>query len=448
VLLKDSDEMRFFEILLEYRRDVTQRQYGNKLIDRVRQSDKELFDSWYTHMSNKNYSIEKINNTIQKSLLASFENSDPTPNNQYTPWIVREYVKGNIRRLEDLTRINQALQMFHQYKNTRQFKELFLYNPDFKDVMKLDASQIEGIAEKLDAFIAKGNKKEIDKGKAEEVYQDSDIRVISPLDEKAACYYGQGTRWCTASTKGTNYFDQYNREGPLYIILPKKPSYEGEKYQLHIESKQFMDEKDVPIPLTKLLNYPNFVYYLKANSDIDNLIVFMDDSVLKKMNKLLITEIIDYVLNEIHDLELEDEGFIDHMAELAREKGYVTDDGAIDWDKTYDDSQINDYRNYNPDSFDQYSKFKDALSWDKKEMINIIDSNSDQYDDYSWIEIYNFPKLYEVDGIMSRNSELARRISRKIDIVDNDPQHYANTLKHVYKAGTAGDYAVYVNTLR
>lgn len=441
--------MKSIEFLFEYKRDVTQRQYGNKLIDRVRQSDKELFDSWYTHMSNKNYSIEKINNTIQKSLLASFENSDPTPNNQYTPWIVREYVKGNIRRLEDLTRINQALQMFHKYKNTRQFKELFLHNPDFKDVMKLDASQIEDIAEKLDAFISKDNKKEIDKGKVEEVYQDSDIRVISPLDEKAACYYGQGTRWCTASTKGTNYFNEYNKDGPLYIILPKKPSYEGEKYQLHVETKQFMDEKDVPEPLTKLLNYPNFVYYLKANSDIDNLVVFMDDSVLEKINKLLITEIIDYVLDKIHDIELEDEGFIDHMAELAKEKGYVTDDGAIDWDKTYDDNQINDYRNYNPNVFDQYSKFKDALSWDKKEIINIIDSNSDQYDDYSWIEIYDFPKLYEVDGIMSRNSDLARRISRKIDIVDNDPaEHYASTLKHVYKAGTAGDYAVYVNTLR
>ena len=49
----------------------------------------------------------------------------------------------------------------------------------------------------------------------------------------AACYYGQGTRWCTAATRGKNYFSEYHNESPLLIILPKEPQYPGEKYQLH-----------------------------------------------------------------------------------------------------------------------------------------------------------------------------------------------------------------------
>ncbi len=38
-----------------------------------------------------------------------------------------------------------------------------------------------------------------DKGQARVVYDDAQARVIVPDDEAAACYYGQGTRWCTAA---------------------------------------------------------------------------------------------------------------------------------------------------------------------------------------------------------------------------------------------------------
>jgi hypothetical protein len=72
-----------------------------------------------------------------------------------------------------------------------------------------------------------------DKGRAFTMYEDDSWRVIVPQDEAASCYYGQGTRWCTAATKGNNMFTYYHGIAPILIALPKHPEHPGEKYQLH-----------------------------------------------------------------------------------------------------------------------------------------------------------------------------------------------------------------------
>ena len=53
-----------------------------------------------------------------------------------------------------------------------------------------------------------------------------------PLYERASIYYGQGTRWCTAATASANYYEDYTRSAPLFIVIPRHPKYQGEKYQL------------------------------------------------------------------------------------------------------------------------------------------------------------------------------------------------------------------------
>jgi hypothetical protein len=122
-----------------------------------------------------------------------------------------------------------------------------------------------------------------DKGQAEEIYQDQQVRVIMPYDQAAACYYGQGARWCTAATKGKNYFNDYAENTPLLIVVPQQPQHPGEKYQLWFDysigdlpvyndddyneaffyhgedyiidneqTGQFMNEKDQPVSLKSL----------------------------------------------------------------------------------------------------------------------------------------------------------------------------------------------------
>jgi len=67
--------------------------------------------------------------------------------------------------------------------------------------------------------------------------------VVIPHTAEAACHFGHGTSWCTTS----GAFKGYNDEGPLHIAIPKAPAHKNEKYQLHVESKQFMDKDDQPV---------------------------------------------------------------------------------------------------------------------------------------------------------------------------------------------------------
>lgn len=346
--------MRYRELLIEYNRDITKRQFGKGIVDALaktrNQSDKRLFNNFMDHFVKQGYSKEQMDDTILQNLLSSFENNDPTPNNQYTPWIAREYVRGNIKALEDLSRIKNSLELFHKYKNTNAFKELFKYNIGFNDIGKLSADQIEGIAEKIYAYIVpKDKEKDKSKGDAEVVYDGPDARVIHPKDQDAACYYGQGTRWCTAATKGDNYFDNYNRSGPLYIIIPKKPKYQGEKYQLHINEKQFMDEKDDPVSLTKLKDYPGFLKLLKKELDDEDLLLFVDPKEITDINKIVSEYLRDIVWEAVSDMEAEDDNWYQYRAEAAIDKGYVDENGEIDWDRVYEDPQLNDYADYNDD---------------------------------------------------------------------------------------------------
>ena len=57
----------------------------------------------------------------------------------------------------------------------------------------------------------------------------------------AAAYYGKGTHWCTQSKGG---FNLYNNIGKLYMIKiqKQKVNKEVQKYLLHVETKQFVDE--------------------------------------------------------------------------------------------------------------------------------------------------------------------------------------------------------------
>ena len=75
---------------------------------------------------------------------------------------------------------------------------------------------------------------------ADLIYNSPQIKVVVPKTKQASCFFGVNTRWCTAA-KNDNMFADYNKQGPLYIILIKATN---QRFQLHYEADQFMDEKD------------------------------------------------------------------------------------------------------------------------------------------------------------------------------------------------------------
>lgn len=79
------------------------------------------------------------------------------------------------------------------------------------------------------------------------LYEDSDWEVWIPKTYAASCKLGQGTKWCTASTETSVYYNYYVDDGYLYININKHNP--KEKYQFHFESKSFMDSDDEEIDL-------------------------------------------------------------------------------------------------------------------------------------------------------------------------------------------------------
>ena len=393
--------MRYREFLIEYNRDITKRQFGKGIVDALaktrNQSDKRLFNNFMDHFVKQGYSKEQMDDTISQNLLSSFENNDPTPNKQYTPWIAREYVRGNIKALEDLSQIKAALELYHKYKNTAKFKSFFDLQPNgynfVKDIGKITSDDLENVAALIDSEIVPQDiSKDKNKGDAEVVYEDGDVRVIVPKNQDAACYYGQGTRWCTAATKGENYFDNYNRNGPLYIIIPKKPKYQGEKYQLHINEKQFMDEKDDPVSLTKLKDYPGFLKLLKKELDDEDLLLFVDPKEITDINKIVSEYLGDIVWEAVSDMEAEDDNWYEYRAEAAIEKGYVDENGEIDWDRVYEDPQLNDYAMYNDDVRQALRDIKDLEKIQGEQILADI-ADKEQFD-YGWATTTMLEKYY------------------------------------------------------
>jgi hypothetical protein len=148
-------------------------------------------------------------------------------------------------------------------------------------------------------------------------------------------------------------FDSYSREGELFIILPKKPKYEGEKYQLHFYSEQFMDENDDPVDLQWLLSvrFPELEEpFKKIAPIIDTYIIFSDDSTLEGLWKLVAEYAREYATQILDDWQMNDDYYNSTwVPEFAIERGYITPDGDIDWDKVYDDGQF-DFLEYNDDA--------------------------------------------------------------------------------------------------
>ena len=216
----------------------------------------------------------------------------------------------------------------------------------------------------VDEYPDPEEKKEADKGTSKTVFENDKVRIVIPEDQTAACYYGQGTRWCTAAKTSSNYFNHYSKDGPLYILLPKQPKHDGEKYQLHFESEQFMDENDYTVEnLVTLLEhrFGNLLPWFQEHEPaIREWIMFAPDEYLKEP-LIEIGEIaMEHVWEMVNDWEIND----DYWYEWLYKEGYVypeghEEEGMIDWDRAAEDDV--DYLNWNYDANDWFMAAKNAV---------------------------------------------------------------------------------------
>ena len=254
--------MRLFEFtttLLEYNQQLTVQNFGDKVIDRFRTEPESAWNRML--MDKSKSSIPEYREDYKDHLIKEFEKIDPTPHKEYVQWLCRTYVNalGVVTKLEDfMSRGADTLARFQKLKVKQQLK------PEHRDINRFKSLQD---FEQVVASYPEVEEQNVDKGQANLILDNTNLRVIQPLDEAAAKYYGQGTKWCTAA-KNNNMFNSYNKRGPLYIIIPKVSSYLGEKYQFCFEANQFMNEKDEYIADSTMFNW---TYIIKRFPELSSL---------------------------------------------------------------------------------------------------------------------------------------------------------------------------------
>src|SRR3989304_8333300 len=201
------------------------------------------------------------------SLPREFIDADPKQGKNIE-WILTSYLDKGIRSFEDLGRTKEALGQFQSLAVRKLLKEPLITSineaglPYYCGIVGCNGKP--GLSDLVERAEEQGlfKKQKEREGKEDEFikyYEDEDVLIIITLTEKASCKYGKGTRWCTAAKKD-NQFDEYTEVDPetgekqrLYILIPKKPKHDGEKYQVHFETKSYMDEKDENVLITRIV---------------------------------------------------------------------------------------------------------------------------------------------------------------------------------------------------
>jgi hypothetical protein len=161
--------------------------------------------------------------------------------------------------MEDIkSKVLESLKTFFKFKSKIEIKDLGRY-PSIQDLWEVTdafAGETETLSKsQTEKIIKKDTKKLIDT---------PDFKVYVPETKESACYYGKGTKWCTAADND-NMFDHYNNKGKLYVIMAGT----GEnikKFQLHFESEQFMNDKDAEITnaqIKYLSGFPKYKEFLE-----------------------------------------------------------------------------------------------------------------------------------------------------------------------------------------
>ncbi|MCS7316797.1 MAG: hypothetical protein NZZ41_00540 [Candidatus Dojkabacteria bacterium] len=228
--------MRIKEILLEYNLQNLLSLFSEKYKS-IQKKDS----------SNKYESLEEFIKSIEEPLRKEnkFQFIEP-----YMKWIVQRYVTNNLGLYEDMFgKTVPGLLKYDILKRKNKLKQ------EHKDVNKIkNLNHLLDILNEYQSEDTRSNtekEKEIeqnfyDNGEAELIYNDSNFKIVIPKSERASCFFGKNTRWCTAATESENLFNRYNEMGNLYILIDKKNK---RKFQFHFEAAQFMDEKDEPIDL-------------------------------------------------------------------------------------------------------------------------------------------------------------------------------------------------------
>ena len=292
--------MRLHSILLEYDNKITAQKQGPALTAR-----------WLEDGSAKR-DVDGHSAKTPEEILEFLEYADPTKNKQYMLWIVKEYLAKRFM-FEDIEGLKEELELYHTIKPRIPVIHRDIGRFDLGSFREMMVAYSGG--EGGDFELAG----DLDK-------QDAEILVNSPQgvlarakSEKGACELGKGTKWCTASTDGGNYADDYiggsvTLEEPYGDGLFIYWEYPGKKkYQIHVGDADIDngDYGEEGIPAITVMDAQDMTVFSKE-----------PDWLLKRANHPVLKGLIQAIKNKYAD-ELR---LLDMWADADVKEEYYDDD--------------------------------------------------------------------------------------------------------------------------
>jgi hypothetical protein len=163
---------------------------------------------------------------------------------KYLDWVGKNLDVVNFD--ESLSKLGPALDKFEKISSNLPVTDLLQYKSveqllnalsDYENRQRREVKKVEG-----------GNV----------VYDDGRYFVVNPLTHQSSCYYGRGTKWCTAAETDT-HFKRYNEDGKLFYILDRNlptndPFYKVALLKKFDGDKTYYDAKDETIKSGWLYN--------------------------------------------------------------------------------------------------------------------------------------------------------------------------------------------------
>ena len=251
---------------------------------------------------------------------------------RYSKWMLKLYKEKKLL-LEDLYKFTRTLNLFHTL-NVRGILKKNNIPADinfYKDLPNL-WSTIKEFYDEESSEVLPVNSDEY------EIFWNNDkCRVIIPLTHKASCYFGVKSDWCT-SNEDPKFFNEYSKDGPLFIILDKNDS--KIKYQFHLQTESFADIND------KMLSNERIHDILSEYNLSDDFIkkVLIRSKIMNPITMRVDLPYISFVFAE--DLYIEFKSYTDFHDYISSDFEYTDVYDILDedenWDKYVESCDIQD----------------------------------------------------------------------------------------------------------
>jgi hypothetical protein len=214
-------------LLIEGRLDTVFNKYRKKIEKERKLTSPFSNTSWFDKLS-ENHHFEDTNYKYLDDVLSVLQKQFViTDDEDYTPLTydsAREYVV----LMNDVTdRLGEAISYYDLNKDRFEIREIRNYQTvyDFMD----------DVNEKINTLTKKEEKK-IQKSGSVDVFSNDDVTVVKPITYEASCYYGAGTKWCTASRDTSNHWLNYSKKGNLYYVFLNRYKSDNRFYKVAIQT--------------------------------------------------------------------------------------------------------------------------------------------------------------------------------------------------------------------